>query len=1293
MHQNQPTIPALLTTITVMKFLFRGTAKSTAAAAAATEDSVSAVLAVASSNEAAMSSSESGGSHKSKKGLFPFMTRKSNPVTNNSKATSSRTSSRSKPPSNKQGKQQKRRQSLVDMDVPGSGSGSGSGATTTVAGLLASTSGLAPGGPTSSNASSHPPSSSSHGGGGGSGSGFGSLLRYSRSRSNNNNDSHRSRLTSSTTTNSSRTGSTRGSMSSHQYLVGGSSSRRSDAFHNNPTHSSLVAEYTALIQEENERVFQQNERERAAYYVDDSETFQPTVITATTYTSGTTTLGTTPSGYFQSQPLYTTYTTTAAAAETVSSPSPFSPSLSSPQRQRQRQRPSLASSFRVNNPMATVEAVEEGSKEDTQSSHEHPSKEFSSHEFHLDSSHPPSYPTDTTTAMHHHHLPPPLEDVYHIHCPRHNHHQDYQIHHRPEENYSLRRNDSRKDHAFQLIPHAHPELGMLHSDYPSVHDALVASQQQSQQLQHLPLEPIPHINNNPVQPQPQQSPALRPIVCVQAEIPGNVYAGKTIFAHPLIVEALETYFVVVATPLSTLEQNVRPTLSSVPVTNQQGGNSNREPPVAVTTTSTSKMGGNYVYTRVRILDPWTGYDLVPCLDHHLSRASLLQAMLDALAMVCPQQSLPRYVGHLLEEERAKRLYSNRQRHNSILNRTATAAPLTYNHHHPSPTYHHSLPVPASEPSVSDLKHLQAPVAIFGMEHTALGEVAFAGLDGVVSTIAAWVLPKVEPPPSPSQNQQLSQLPSRKAVICIHYDPQKLTYCTLAKFAIELHYQHKLGRPSGLTLYYKSNEEHMAAQMHTRAHYRKLMEQVDPTNPAQYYYNNHNFGGGIGSTSHPAADLDASNTSTSTTTTTNTTPQMAHETIRILPLQPNDDESTEATLEYETSNDSSSDESYTGLNNSANKTHPGYKVPDYDGVVDKAAAKAAAEAGKEKPIKYSFVLKPICSESLQLQGSKPSLRESHLRFVPLTPYQATRANQLVFEGKFHLAMKLLSPRQGMLLMHALRSGKPRNCGACPTAGDRIENGSEAAGDDGQPQETSSSHLSRSSFTSLRSTASTDSKGKLRRRKSGAAPGTPTKTKELSPKAPPNSRPLSKARRRRASAAEISSKPVPRFPKQAPGRSLNPDAMRDANAVRASIMLKAESKKVSSLSPEKHKATEKPPPVAMIETRVPTSTQNKTAQSSPGINNSTTTAAIVYQDVVDVPILEAWSAFVIHPKESRHRGGRGRDYHNSNSNDDDSMFLGVEDVYSEHMATTRSHSFCTLSSECDVLSIFTSSTLDD
>jgi hypothetical protein len=55
--------------------------------------------------------------------------------------------------------------------------------------------------------------------------------------------------------------------------------------------------------------------------------------------------------------------------------------------------------------------------------------------------------------------------------------------------------------------------------------------------------------------------------------------------------------------------------------------------------------------------------------------------------------------------------------------------------------------------------------------------------------------------------------------------------------------------------------------------------------------------------------------------------------------------------------------------------------------------------------------------------KHYLRTTLLKYVPLTGLQALRANRLIQEGAFHEAVRLLSPRQGMLLMQAMKCASP------------------------------------------------------------------------------------------------------------------------------------------------------------------------------------------------------------------------------------------------------------------------------
>lgn len=69
-------------------------------------------------------------------------------------------------------------------------------------------------------------------------------------------------------------------------------------------------------------------------------------------------------------------------------------------------------------------------------------------------------------------------------------------------------------------------------------------------------------------------------------------------------------------------------------------------------------------------------------------------------------------------------------------------------------------------------------------------------------------------------------------------------------------------------------------------------------------------------------------------------------------------------------------------------------------------------------------KTTVSKSLSPLGAsynpKSALRGTPMRFVPMTEVQATKVNRLIYLGKFNEAMHLLSPRQGLILMQAMRS---------------------------------------------------------------------------------------------------------------------------------------------------------------------------------------------------------------------------------------------------------------------------------
>jgi hypothetical protein len=601
-----------------------------------------------------------------------------------------------------------------------------------------------------------------------------------------------------------------------------------------------------------------------------------------------------------------------------------------------------------------------------------------------------------------------------------------------------------KDVEFQLVPNRHKELGMVRIHYDCIRQA--TTQLLAAQRSHAHATP----NSRHCPPQ------LKPILSIDVEIPGNVHIGNTIFSHPLIVEAMEAYFWIVGCPRESLPQVFEPNLQegTVPAAHfdswgrpLSSSSSVNNSPTNDPRQSTSKMGGNYLYTRVRMVDPLTGYDLVPCLDRTLTRATLLQAMMDALSILRPLQPIPRYLTNLLDEETA---IANAAR---IQDRRYDLTYRPYHHHkHPyipqQPTAYHLAHPPRNDPP-------QAPMIVFGLDHTALGEVVFADLEGVLGTQVGWVVEqhctlhynnsqskhagRNSHTPSSSSSataesenhllrcrRQKNQA-QRQAVVLVTYDPQRLSYGAVTKFALEQHAAQRLGGlPSKLILYYESQEQHVTAMMHVKAYYRQFMDHVDPTNPALHYYG------------------------TNSAMTGSNTPALLQTTIPIYPLSRfEQDYPNSSTASSSTRSSSSSIGSWEGdgMNNSRNNSHPGYAVPDYDGVVEHAAQKAQEEQAQQqqhthvldsssnsgtaavhnhKPITSPrvFKLKIMSSDLLALQYSKPALRDTHLRFVPMTPYQAARANQLVHAGKFHLAMQLLSPRQGMVLMHALRQGKPR-----------------------------------------------------------------------------------------------------------------------------------------------------------------------------------------------------------------------------------------------------------------------------
>lgn len=133
------------------------------------------------------------------------------------------------------------------------------------------------------------------------------------------------------------------------------------------------------------------------------------------------------------------------------------------------------------------------------------------------------------------------------------------------------------------------------------------------------------------------SDCLKPVFSLQALIPGDVHAGRDLFSHPLLVEAVETLFVTCST-----------------VTHEPTA---RSP------------SGHLCCTRVQILDPDLGDELVPLISgDDLTRTGLITAMIKALEAM--SLIVPTYLRLLLEEEQGLqalvRGHDTRPRHHSAV---------------------------------------------------------------------------------------------------------------------------------------------------------------------------------------------------------------------------------------------------------------------------------------------------------------------------------------------------------------------------------------------------------------------------------------------------------------------------------------------------------------------------------------------------------------------------------------------------------------------------------------------------
>lgn len=85
--------------------------------------------------------------------------------------------------------------------------------------------------------------------------------------------------------------------------------------------------------------------------------------------------------------------------------------------------------------------------------------------------------------------------------------------------------------------------------------------------------------------------------------------------------------------------------------------------------------------------------------------------------------------------------------------------------------------------------------------------------------------------------------------------------------------------------------------------------------------------------------------------------------------------------------------------------------------------ARVEASRfHKEIDFRDASPPIEDKIVVSNGySKLALRQTPMRFVPLTQLQATLVNRLIHNNQFNEAMRWLSPKQGLILMEATRRG--------------------------------------------------------------------------------------------------------------------------------------------------------------------------------------------------------------------------------------------------------------------------------
>jgi len=244
---------------------------------------------------------------------------------------------------------------------------------------------------------------------------------------------------------------------------------------------------------------------------------------------------------------------------------------------------------------------------------------------------------------------------------------------------------------------------------------------------------------------------VQPILCIEAEVPGDITSGETIFSHPLIVEAAESLFVTVRPRLLEPQDEEEDQDDSHSHAIDQSASSFASLRSTTARSTKRKRLGDKRYftnsscrTRVRILDD-KGIDVLPPTEH-MTAVEVVTAMvrgLEAYHLLNSNSIIPKYLRLLLEEEAGKL---------QVLSKTR-------------------------------LREIQG-TAVFGVFDAVAAEVELAALDGILSTRSGALV--------------------RQKVVQVTYDSRKLSYCALVR--------HALCRAGATIIYHQSNEERVVAKL-------------------------------------------------------------------------------------------------------------------------------------------------------------------------------------------------------------------------------------------------------------------------------------------------------------------------------------------------------------------------------------------------------------------------------------------------------------------------------------------------